>query len=227
MGVGRGWFQDDSITLHLLCTLFLLLLHQLHLRSPGIRSWRLGIPASLWLICPFIEPPFSSGQFSRIRLFVTPWTVAREASLSITNSHVLLRLMFIKSVMPSNHLIPYCPLLLLPSIFPRIRVFSNESVLRIRWPKYWATLTLTQFERVITPNEASLVAQMVKNLPVMQEARVQSLGQEDILENEIAMHSSILAWRISWTEEPGGLQSTGLQRVGHNWATTTFTLYNP
>ena len=60
------------------------------------------------------------------------------------------------------------------------------------------------------------MAQMVKNLPVMQEARVQSLGQEDILENEIAMHSSILAWRISWTEEPGGLQSTGLQRVGHN-----------
>ena len=57
---------------------------------------------------------------------------------------------------------------------------------------------------------------MVKNLPVMQEARVQSLGQEDIVENEIAMHSSILAWRISWTEEPGGLQSTGLQRVGHN-----------
>ena len=142
MGVGRGWFQDDSITLHLLCTLFLLLLHQLHLRSPGIRSWRLGIPASLWLICSFtlhsvrIEPPFSSGQFSRIRLFVTPWTVAREASLSITNSHILLRLMFIKSVMPSNYLIPYCPLLLLPSIFPRIRVFSNESVLRIRWPKY-------------------------------------------------------------------------------------------
>ena len=60
------------------------------------------------------------------------------------------------------------------------------------------------------------MAQMVKNLPVMQEARVQSLGQEDILENEIAMHSSILAWRISWTEKPGGLQSTGLQRVGHN-----------
>ena len=57
---------------------------------------------------------------------------------------------------------------------------------------------------------------MVKNLPVMQEARVQSLGQEDILENEIAMHSSILAWRVSWTEKPGGLQSMGLQRVGHN-----------
>ena len=56
-----------------------------------------------------------------------------------------------------------------------------------------------------SPNEASLVAQMVKNLPAMQENRVRSLGQEDILENEIAMHSSILAWRISWTEEPGGL----------------------
>ena len=60
------------------------------------------------------------------------------------------------------------------------------------------------------------MAQMVKNLPVMQEATVQSLGQEDILENEIAMHSSILAWRISWTEKPGGLQSVRYQRVGHN-----------
>ena len=57
---------------------------------------------------------------------------------------------------------------------------------------------------------------MVKNLPAMQEARVQSLGQEDILENEIAMHSSILAWRIPWTEEPGRLQSMGLQKVGYH-----------
>ena len=62
----------------------------------------------------------------------------RQASLSITNSRSLLRLMYIKSVMPSNHLILCCPLLLLPSIFPRIRVFSKESILRIRWPKYWS-----------------------------------------------------------------------------------------
>ena len=67
---------------------------------------------------------------------MTPWTAARRASLSITNSRSLLKLMSIDSVMPSNHLILCHPLLLLPSIFPSIRVFSNESVLRIRWPKY-------------------------------------------------------------------------------------------
>ena len=68
---------------------------------------------------------------------MTPWTAARQAALSITNSQSLLKLMSIESVMPSNHLILCHPLLLLPSIFPSIRVFSNESVLHIRWPKYW------------------------------------------------------------------------------------------
>ena len=68
---------------------------------------------------------------------MTPWTAARQASLSITNSQILLQLMSMESVMPLNHLILCCPLLLLPSIFPSIRVFSNESVLHIRWPKYW------------------------------------------------------------------------------------------
>ena len=69
---------------------------------------------------------------------VTPWTVAQQASLSITNSRSLLRLMPIESVMPSNHLILGHPVLLLPSIFPSIRDFSNESTLHIRWPKYWS-----------------------------------------------------------------------------------------
>ena len=68
---------------------------------------------------------------------MTPWTAARQASLSITNSQSFLKLMFIESVVPSNHLILCRPLLLLPSIFPSIRVFSNESVLHVRWPKYW------------------------------------------------------------------------------------------
>ena len=83
---------------------------------------------------------FSSVQsLSHVELFVTtPWTVAHQASLSITNSWSLLKLMSIESVMPSNHLILCCPLLLLPSIFPSIRVFSNESALRIRWPKCWS-----------------------------------------------------------------------------------------
>ena len=82
---------------------------------------------------------FSSVQLlSRVQLFVTPWTAARQASLSTTNSQRLLKLISIESVMPSNHLILCHPLLLLPSIFPSTRVFSNESVLRIRWPKYWS-----------------------------------------------------------------------------------------
>ena len=74
---------------------------------------------------------------SRVRLFATPGIVARQASLSITNYWSLRKLMSIESVMPSNHLILCCPLLLLPSVFPSIRVFSNESALHMRWPKYW------------------------------------------------------------------------------------------
>ena len=75
---------------------------------------------------------------SRVRLFATPWTAACQASLFFTKSRSLLKLMSIESVMPSNHLILCRPLLLLPSIFPSIRVVANESVLRIRWPKYWS-----------------------------------------------------------------------------------------
>ena len=76
-------------------------------------------------------------MLSRVRLFVTLWTAAGQASLSITNSQSLLKLMSIESVMPSNHLILCRPLLFLPSIFPSIRVFSSKSALHIRWPKYW------------------------------------------------------------------------------------------
>ena len=81
-----------------------------------------------------------SVQFSRsvVSNSATPWTTACQASLSITNSWSLPKLMSVESVMPSNHLILICPLLLLPSIFPSIRVFSNESALHIRWPKYWS-----------------------------------------------------------------------------------------
>ena len=77
-------------------------------------------------------------SLSHVQLFATPWTASRQASLSITNFQGLLKLMSIELVMPSNHLILCHPLLLLPSIFPSIRVFSNESVLRIRWPKCWS-----------------------------------------------------------------------------------------
>ena len=125
-------------------------------------------------IKPRQNTQFNSVQLlSRVQLFATPWTAARQASLSITNSWSLLRLISIESVMPSNHLIFGHPLLLLPSVFPSIRVFSNESSLR-----------------------ASLVAQLVKNLPAMRGTWLQSLGWEDPLEKEKATHSSIMAWRI-------------------------------
>ena len=77
-------------------------------------------------------------SLSRVRLFATPWTAARQASLSITNSQNLLKLMSIKLVMPSNHLVLCRLLLLLTLIFPSIKVFSNESALHIRWPKHWS-----------------------------------------------------------------------------------------
>ena len=80
----------------------------------------------------------SDQSLSHVRLFATPWSAACQASLSITNSRSSLRLTSIESVMPSSHLILYHPLLLLPSIPPSIRVFSNESTLCMRWPKYWS-----------------------------------------------------------------------------------------
>ena len=85
-------------------------------------------------------------MFSHVQLFLTPWTATHQASLSITNSRSLLKLMCIESVMPSNHLILSCTLLLPPSIFPSIKVFSSELALRIRWPKYWS------FSFSITPS---------------------------------------------------------------------------
>ena len=77
-------------------------------------------------------------SLSRVRLFATPWAAARQASLSITNSRSVLKLMSIELVMPSNHLVLCRPLLLPPSIFPSIKIFSNESALHIRWPKHWS-----------------------------------------------------------------------------------------
>ena len=197
--------------------------------------------------------------------------------------------------MPSNHLILCRPLFLLPSIFPSIRVFSEESVLCIRWPRYWSFLIpvhqragknenhnhrkliklipwttalsksmklwtmprgatqdrwvmVESFDKLWFTGEgngkplqysclenlmnsmiissvlnkgASLVAQTVKNLTVMLENQVRSLGGEDPLEKGMATHSTVFAWRIPWTEEPGGL-STGSQRVRHDWAITLF-----
>ena len=101
------------------------------------RSCQEAVPwCSSFLLWFFLVLPLVVQPLSRVRFFVTPWTAARQASLSITTSQSLLKLMSIESVMPCNHLILCHPLLLLPSIFPGIRVFSSELGLPIRWPKY-------------------------------------------------------------------------------------------
>ena len=136
----------------------------------------------------------SDQSLSRVRLFATPSIAAHQASLYLTNSWSLPKLMSIESVIPFNHFILCRPLLLLSSIFPSIRVFSNELALYIRWPKY----------------SASLVAQ-VKNVP----ASVGDLGlipgSGRSQEKGMATYSSILAQRIPWTEE----QLAGYGPWGH------------
>ena len=168
------------------------------------------------------EHVFGSVQLlSHVQFFVTPWTAAHQASLSITSSQSLLKLVSIKSVMPSNHFILCCPLLLLPSIFPSIRGFSSESVLHIRWPKCWSF----SFSLSSSSEYSGLISFRInKRLSIMQETRVRSLGREDPLENEMAIHSNTIAWKIPRTEEPGRLQSMGSQRVKHDWA-TSFSLW--
>ena len=108
--------------------------HNLLLSAQHSTATLSGIPIPTY----FQFSKFSVQSLSRVRLFATPWTAALQASLSITNSRSLLKLVSVESVMPSSHLILCRPLLLPPSIFPSIRLFSNESVLHIRWPKYWS-----------------------------------------------------------------------------------------
>ena len=120
-------------------------------RSSGVRRTSSGPtprqevserPCLFWRrVCLYIHgliKPVVVQPLSRVRLFATPWTAARQASLSITNSRSPPKLTSIELVMPSKHLLLCRPLLLPPSIFPSIRVFSNESALRIRWPKHWS-----------------------------------------------------------------------------------------
>ena len=107
-------------------------------QSLRINSWRGAINWEIGIYIYTMLYQIRSDQLlSRVRLFATPWIAARQASLSITNFWSSPRLTSIKSVMPSSHLILYHPLLVLPPIPPSIRVFSNESTLRMRWPKYW------------------------------------------------------------------------------------------
>ena len=157
----------------------------------------------------------------------TPWTAAHQAFLSITNPQSLLKLMSIELVMTSNHLILCRPFHLLPSIFPSIRVFSNESVLCMRWPKYWS------FSFNISPsNEHSgLISFSMDWLDFLQSKGLSRVFYNTTVQKHeflslsflyspvltsIAPHSSTLAWKIPWMEEPGGLQSIGSLRVGHD-----------
>ena len=127
-------------------------------------------------------------SLSHVRLFATPWTAARQASLSITNSRSLLKLMSIESVMPSNYLILCCPLLLLPSIFPSIRVFSNESVLCIRWPKYWS------FSFSISPSSeySGLISFRMDWLDLLQ-----SQGLSRVFSNTIVQKHQFFGFQLS------------------------------
>jgi len=138
---------------------------------------------------------FSSVQsLSCVQLFVTPWTAAHQASLSITKSWDLLKPMFIELLMPSNHFILCCPLVLPPSVFPSITVFSNESVLHIRWPNYWS------FSFSISPsNEYSgLISSRIDwfNLLAVQ-GTLKSLLQHHSSKASILWHSAFFIVQLS------------------------------
>ena len=133
-------------------------------------------------------------SLSHIRLFEAPWTAGRQASLSITNSRNFLKPMSIESVMPSNHLILCCPLLLPPSIFPSIRVFSNESALCIRWPKCWS------FSFNITPSNEhpGLISFRMDWLDLLAvQGTLKSLLQHHTSKASILLHSAFFIVQLS------------------------------
>ena len=137
-------------------------------------------------------------SLSCVQLFATPWTAARQASLSITNSQSLLKLMSIKSVMPSNHLILCHPLLLLPSIFPSIRVFSNETVLCIRWPKY------CNFSFSISPSKeySGLISYRIDWFDLLAvQGTLKSLLQHHTSEASILRHSAFFIVTLTSTHD--------------------------
>ena len=137
---------------------------------------------------------FSSVQLlSHVRLFAIPWTAACQASLSITNSRILPKLMLIESVMPSNHLILCHPLLLLPSFFPSIRLFSNESVLCIRWQKYWS------FSFNISPSDehSGLISFRMERLDLLAvQGTLKSLLQHHSSKVSILQHSAFFTVQL-------------------------------
>ena len=128
-------------------------------------------------------------SLSCVRLFETPWTAARQASLSFTISWTWSKFVFIELVMPSNHLIFCCPLLLLPSIFPSIRVFSNELALHIRWPKYWSS----SFSISPSNEYSGLISFRIVWLDLLAvQGTLKSLLQHHSLKASILWHSTCL-----------------------------------
>ena len=149
---------------------------------------------------------------------MTTCTSARLASLSFTNSQSLLKLMFIKSMMPSNHLILYHPLLLLPSIFPSIRVFSSELTLRIRWLKYWSF----SFSISASNEYSGLISFRTDWCDLLAVQRtLRSLLQHHSSKASILWHSAFFMVQLSHprTGKLGMLWFMGSQRVGHDWGT--------
>ena len=134
-------------------------------------------------------------HFSRVQLFVTPWTAACQASLPLTISQSLLKLMSIESVMPSNHLILCHPLLFLSSIFPSIRVFSSESVVHIRWPKYWSF----SFNISLSNEYPGLISFRMDWLDLLAvQGTLKSLLQHHSSEASILQHSAFFIVQLSY-----------------------------
>ena len=148
----------------------------------------------LMIYLAIIDYQFSSVQsLSRVRLFVTPWIAACQASLSLTDSQSSLKLLSIESVMPSNHLILCCPFPILPSIFPSNRVFSNESVIRIRWPKDWS------FSFSISPSEYSWLISFKMDWLELLEVQGTLKSQGTLTPQFKSINSSVLSFLYSQT----------------------------
>ena len=157
-------------------------------------------PQTSWIMSHLCYMSVSVSQFSsvqslsRVRVFATPWIAAHQASLSITNSQSSLKLMSIESVMPSSHLILCCPLLLLPSIPPSIRVFSNESTLHMRWPKYWSfSFSIIPSKEI--PGLISFRMDWLDLLPV--QGTLKSLLQHHSSRASILRHSAFFTVQLS------------------------------
>ena len=187
--------------------------------------------STLWN-CKGTEAFSSVQSLSHVRLFVTPWTTARQASLSITDTQSLFKLISIELVMPSNHLILCRPLLLLPSVFSSLRIFSNESALHIRWPKYWSFSfnnspsnehlgLISLWDGLVGSSCSSRDSQESSPTPqlkatILWHSAFFIVQFSHPSEKALVTYSSTLAWKIPWMEKSGRLQSMGSLRVGHD-----------